>query len=62
MNSARWIWILAVLWLATAQTSGAQPAPHAAVQSADLTGVWSNASLTLLQRAGLLPHLGANSW
>ena len=50
MNSARWIWILAVLWLATAQTSGAQPAPHAAVQSADLTGVWSNASLTLLQR------------
>ena len=44
------MWIVAVLCLATAQTSAAQSAPNVADHPAELTGVWSNASLTLLQR------------
>jgi hypothetical protein len=44
------MWIVVVLCLAAAQTSVAQSAPNVADHPANLTGVWSNASLTLLQR------------
>jgi hypothetical protein len=46
-----------ILWMATAFGAMAQPAPRAGDGRADLTGVWSNASITQLQRPSNLTSL-----